>query len=113
VALLQYSDSVAALVDSVGPTESRRRRTAATPETRARVKFILGATAVTLGQVAGTEAGTAKSCDLAKVADEALITAMIALPGGAAFNQANTLTLLQSIPEFQTYVTQLKAQVCK
>lgn len=113
VALLQFSDSVAALTDSVGPAGARRVRTAASPETKARVRFILGATAVTLGQTAGTEAATSKSCDLAKVADEALITAMIALPGGAAFNQAATLQLLQSIPEFQAYVTQLKGQVCK
>ena len=77
------------------------------------MKFILGATAVTLGQTAGTEAATAKSCDLAKVADEALIVAMIALPGGAAFNQAATVQLLQSIPEFQNYVTQIKVQLCK
>jgi len=113
VALLQYSDSVAALRDSVGPADARRLRTVASPETRARVKFILGATAVTLGQTAGIEAASAKSCDLAKISDDALITAMIALPGGAAFNQANTLTLLQSIPEFQAYVTQLRAQLCK
>jgi len=113
VALLQYSDSVGALVDSVGPPEARRLRTPATAETRARVKFILGATAVTLGQTAGTEAASAKSCELATIADDALITAMIALPGGAAFNQSATLQLLQSIPEFQAYVTQIKAQLCK
>jgi len=113
VALLQYSDSVAALADSVGPPEARRLRTAATPETKSRVRFILGATAVTLGQTAGVEAASAKSCELATIADEALITAMIALPGGAAFNQAATVQLLQSIPEFQTYVTTIKGQLCK
>ncbi len=113
VSVLQYSDSVAMLADQVGPEGARRARTPATPETKARVKFILGATAVTLAQTAGTEAATAKSCDLAKIADEALITAQIALPGGAAFNQAATVQLLQSIPEFQTYITQLSAQICK
>lgn len=113
VSVLQFSDSVAALTDDVGPAEARKKRTAASGETKARVKFILGAASVQLGQTAGIEAAATKSCETATIADEALVTAMIALPGGAAFNQANTLTLLQSIPEFQAYVTQLKGQLCK
>lgn len=113
VAVLQFADSVAALADQVGPETARRPRQQATGETKSRVKFILGATAVTLAQTAGVEAAPAKSCELATKADNALITAQIALPGGAAFNQQATLQLLQSIPEFQAYIAQLKGQVCK
>jgi tetratricopeptide (TPR) repeat protein len=113
VRLLQWADSVGALTDSVGPPTARRVRAPATPDTRSRVKFILGATAVTLAQVAVGEAVAAKSCDLFKVADEALITAQINLPGGAAFNQAATVQLLNSIPEFQAYVTQQIGTLCK
>ena len=68
VALLQWSDSVAMLRDSVGPAERRRARAQASPETRARVKFILGAAGVTLGQMAATQAVAPKSCELARVA---------------------------------------------
>jgi tetratricopeptide (TPR) repeat protein len=113
VRLLQWADSVGTLADSVGPADARRVRAPATAETRSRVKFILGATAVTLSQVAVQAGAAAKSCDLFKIADEALITAQIALPGGAAFNQAATVTLLQTIPEFQPYITQQIGTLCK
>lgn len=113
VALLQYSDSVAALADEVGPADGRRPRQQASGETRARVKFILGATAVTLAQVSATEAASAKSCDLANVADEALLTAQIHLPGGGAFNPQAAGQLLSSIPEFQQYINQIKQAYCK
>jgi tetratricopeptide (TPR) repeat protein len=113
VQLLQWSDSVAALAEEVGPPDARRQRTPATAETRSRVKFLLGAAAVQLAQISSAEAAATKSCDLAKVADEALITAQIALPGGAAFNQATTVQLLQSIPEFTPYVAQLVSTFCK
>ncbi len=111
--LLQWSDSVAMLADSVGPPDARRLRQPASPETRARVKFLLGATSVQLAQVLATQAQQQRSCELAREADQALITAQIALPGGAAFNQNNTVALMQSIPEFQAYITQLTGQVCK
>lgn len=113
VALLQFSDSVAALADEVGPADARRPRQQASGETRARVKFILGATAVTLAQVSATEAASAKSCDLANVADQALLTAQIHLPGGGAFNPQAAGQLLTSIPEFQQYINQIKQAYCK
>ena len=110
VALLQWSDSVAMLRDSVGPAESRRARVQATPETRARVKFILGAAAVTLGQTAATKAVAPKSCPLARVAEEALIVAQIALPGGGPFNPDATAQLMAAVPQISAYVdTQIKA----
>jgi tetratricopeptide (TPR) repeat protein len=113
VALLQFADTVAMLRDSVGPADARRLRQQATPEIRARVKFILGATAVTLAREAGALAQANRDCAMATKADDALVTAMIALPGGAAFNQASAVQLLNSIPEFQAYITQVKGQVCR
>lgn len=113
VALLQYSDTVAQLADEVGPPDARRPRAVATPETRSRVKFILGAAAVQLTQLLAAEAASSRNCELAREADQALITAQINLPGGAAFNQASTVQLMQSIPEYQAYITQLQGQVCK
>lgn len=113
VALLSYADTVAMLTDSVGPADARRLRQPASGETKARVKFILGATAVTLAREYAGAAAANRDCEMAKKADEALITAQIALPGGAAFNQASTVQLMQSIPEFQAYITQLSAQICR
>jgi tetratricopeptide (TPR) repeat protein len=113
VALLQFSDTVAQLSDEVGPPDARRQRVVATPETRSRVKFILGAASVQLAQLLAAESASGRNCELAREADQALITAQINLPGGAAFNQASTVQLMQSIPEFQAYITQLQGQVCK
>lgn len=112
VALLQYADTVAMLADSVGPADARRMRQPATPETTARVRFILGATAVTLARELAGAAVAGRDCEMAKRADAALIVAQISLPGGAAFNQAATVQLMQSIPEFQAYLTQLSGQIC-
>jgi tetratricopeptide (TPR) repeat protein len=113
VAILQWTDSVAALADSVGAPDARRLRTPATPETRARVKFILGATAITLAQTAATAAGPAKDCALSRQADEALVVAQIALPGAGAFQPGPTAQLLQSIPEYAAFVRQQIATFCK
>jgi tetratricopeptide (TPR) repeat protein len=113
VALLSYADTVAMLTDSVGPADARRLRQPATRETKARVKFILGATAVTLARELAGAAAAGRNCDMARKADAALVLAQISLPGGAAFNQASTVQLMQSIPEFQAYITQLTAQVCR
>ncbi len=113
VALLQYADTVAMLRDSVGPADARRLRQQATPEIRARVKFILGATAITLAREAVALGVANRDCAMVTKADDALITAMIVLPAGAAFNQASAVTLLNSIPEYQAYITQVKGQVCR
>lgn len=113
VSVLQFADSVTTLNEEVGPPDARRQRTPASPETMGRVKFILGATATTLFQTAATEAAATRNCELAREADQALITAQIALPGGAAFNQQGVVQLMQTMPELQAYVTQLIGQVCK
>lgn len=113
VALLSYTDTVAMLADEVGPEGGRRPRQQATGETRARVKFILGATAITLARELAGAAAAGRDCEMSKRADAALIAAQIALPGGAAFNQASTVQLMQSIPEFQAYIAQLSAQICR
>ncbi len=113
VAVLQYADTVAQLADEVGPPDARRQRQQATPETKARVKFILGATAMTLVRELLPAIQQQRSCEAARKADAALIVAQIALPGGAAFNRENTVQLLQGVPELQAYITQVMPQVCR
>ncbi|WKW11995.1 hypothetical protein Strain138_001267 [Pseudogemmatithrix spongiicola] len=112
-ALMNRADSVAMLADEVGPADARRPRAPAAPETKARVKFLVGVTNVQLGFVLAQNAGPERSCDMAKEADAAFVNAMIALPQGAAFNQQTAVQLLQSIPEMQAYVTQITPQLCK
>jgi hypothetical protein len=111
--LMLRADSVAQLADEVGPPDARRPRVVAPPETKARVKFLVGLTSVQLGFVLATQSGQQRSCDLAKEADAAFVNAMITLPQGASFNQQTTVQLLQSIPEMQAYVTQVIGQLCK
>lgn len=111
--LMMRADSVAQLADEVGPPDARRPRVVAPAETKARVKFLVGLTSVQFGFVLAQNAGQQRSCDLAKEADGAFVNAMIALPQGASFNQQTTVTLLQSIPEMQAYVTQVIGQLCK
>jgi hypothetical protein len=113
LSLMNRADSVAMLADEVGPPDARRQRAPAAPETKTRVKFLVGVTNVQLGFVLAQAAGPARSCDMAKEADAAFVNAMITLPQGAAFNQATAVQLLQSIPEMQAYVTQISAQLCK
>ena len=111
--LMLRADSIAQLADEVGPPDARRARAVAGPETKARVKFLVGVTSVQLGFVLATQAGQQRSCDLAKEADAAFVNAMIALPQGASVNQQTAVQLLQSIPEMQAYVTQISGQLCK
>jgi tetratricopeptide (TPR) repeat protein len=113
MAVLFYADTVGALADEVGPEGERRPRIRATGETRARVKFILGATAVTIAREYAEAAASGRSCEMARKADDALVTAQINLPGGAAFNQQAAVQLLQSIPEFQAYIAQITTQLCR
>lgn len=113
VVLLARADSVAMLADEVGPPDARRQRAPAAPETKTRMKFLVGVANVQLGFVLAQNAGPQRSCDMAKEADAAFVNAMIALPQGAAFQQATVVQLLQSIPEMQAYVTQIIPQLCK
>ena len=111
--LMARADSVVQLADQVGPADARRARVTAAPETKARIKFLVGVTSVQLGVVLAQNAGQQRSCDLAKEADQAFVNAMIVLPQGAQFNQQAAVQLLQSIPEYQAYVTQISGQLCK
>lgn len=111
--LMFRSDSIGALADEVGPPDARRQRAGATPETRTRVKFLVGLTSVQLAVQLAQAAGPQRSCELAREADQALVNAQIFLPQGAAFNQQAAVQLLQSIPEYQAYIAQVTGQLCR
>jgi hypothetical protein len=63
--------------------------------------------------MAATKAVEPKSCELARVAEEALIVAQIALPAGGAFNADATAQLLTAVPQISAYVETQIAAFCK
>jgi tetratricopeptide (TPR) repeat protein len=75
--------------------------------------LLIGATSVSLGQRAATDARTARRCDLAKESQAALVDAQIRLPkAGFSFREQVTQrmeTLLTLVP----YVDQLVKAVCR
>jgi tetratricopeptide (TPR) repeat protein len=116
VRILHWADTIATLADSTGPEGSRVARVRATDETKGRVQFLLGATAVTLFREAATAAGAARSCDLAREAEGALNVALIALPQAARTEHSlkqNAIQLAGNLPDFQAYIAQQKASFCR
>lgn len=116
VRILHWADTIAALADSTGPEGSRVARVQATDETKGRVTFLLGATAVTLFRELATAANAAKSCDQAREAETALNVALESLPRSARLEhslKANAVQLAGSLPDFIAYVGQLKSAHCR
>jgi len=116
VAVLHWADTISMLTDSVGAPEARRARARASDETKGRVTFLLGATAVTLFRELATSANAAKSCDQAGEAETALNVAFDALPRSARLEhslKANAVQLAGSLPDFTAYIGQLKAAHCR
>ncbi len=78
--------------------------------TRTNAKFLIGVSAFSIGQIAATEAPKTKSCELAKLAQDALVTAQINLPAGGAIAPDATKQLLGALPSFLPAVdAQVKA----
>jgi tetratricopeptide (TPR) repeat protein len=116
VALLHWADTVSNLADTVGTPEARRARATASDETKGRVTFLLGATAVTLFRELATAANAAKSCEQSQEAETALNVAFDALPRSARLEhslKANAVQLAGSLPDFTAYVAQLKGAHCR
>jgi tetratricopeptide (TPR) repeat protein len=116
VRILHWADTIAALADSTGPEGSRVARVRATDETKGRVTFLLGATAVTLFRELATAANAAKSCEQARESEAALNIALEALPRSARLEhslKANAVQLAGSLPDFIAYVGQLKSAHCR
>ena len=89
---LAYSDSVSA-----------------TPE----AKFLLGVSSFYIGQMAATEAGPAKSCDLARVADDALTNAQINVSAGGSVNKDAAGQVLTAVGQLTEFVAKQKKAFCK
>jgi len=73
-------------------------------------KFLLGASALSVSQSAATEAPTAKSCELTKLADSSLTDAEINLVAGGSVAPDAAKTYLDYVAKLRPYIAdQLKA----
>jgi len=76
-------------------------------------KFLLGASAFSVGQTATTQANDKKSCDLARTARDAFNLASINLPAGGQKYPNEAAQLLTAIPQFTPAVDNEVKRFCK
>jgi tetratricopeptide (TPR) repeat protein len=82
-------------------------------QTSADAKFLLGASAFSLGQSATTDAIDKKSCDLARTARDAFNLASINLPAGGQKYPNEAAQLMTAIPQFTPAVDSEIKRFCK
>ena len=81
--------------------------------TSADAKFLLGASAFSLGQSATIDANEKRSCDLARMARDAFNLAQINLPAGGQKYPNEAAQLLTAIPQFTPAVDNEIKRFCK
>ena len=82
-------------------------------QTSADAKFLLGASAFSLGQSATIDANDKRSCDLARMARDAFNLASINLPAGGQKYPTEAAQLLTAIPQFTPAVDNEVKRFCK
>jgi tetratricopeptide (TPR) repeat protein len=82
-------------------------------QTSADAKFLLGASAFSLGQSATNDALERRSCDLARMAKDAFTLAEINLPAGGQKYPNEAAQLLTAIPQFTPAVNDEIKRFCK
>ncbi len=82
-------------------------------QTSADAKFLLGASAFSLGQSAVNDANDKRSCDLARMARDAFNLASINLPAGGQKYPNEAAQLLTAIPQFTPAVDNEVKRFCK
>jgi tetratricopeptide (TPR) repeat protein len=82
-------------------------------QTSADAKFLLGASAFSLGQSATIDANEKRSCELAKTARDAFNLAQINLPAGGQKYPNEAAQLLTAIPQFTPAVDNEVKRFCK
>jgi predicted Zn-dependent protease len=82
-------------------------------QSSADAKFLLGASAFSLGQNATIEANEKRSCDLARTAREAFNLAQMNLPAGGQKYPNEAAQLLTAIPQFTPAVDNEVKRFCK
>ena len=82
-------------------------------QSSADAKFLLGASAFSLGQSATIDANEKRSCDLARTARDAFNLAQMNLPAGGQKYPNEAAQLLQAIPQFTPAVDNEVKRFCK
>jgi len=82
-------------------------------QTSVDAKFLLGASAFSLGQSAVNDANDKKSCDLARMAKDAFNIASMNLPAGGQKYPTEAAQLLTAIPQFTPAVDNEVKRFCK
>ena len=82
-------------------------------QSSADAKFLLGASAFSIGQSAVNDANDKKSCDLARMARDAFNLASINLPAGGQKYPTEAAQLLTAIPQFTPAVDNEVKRFCK
>jgi tetratricopeptide (TPR) repeat protein len=82
-------------------------------QTSADAKFLLGASAFSVGQSATIEANDKRSCDLARTARDAFTLAQMNLPAGGQKYPTEAAQLLTAIPQFTPAVDNEIKRFCK
>jgi tetratricopeptide (TPR) repeat protein len=82
-------------------------------QSSADAKFLLGASAFSLGQSATIEANEKRSCDLARTARDAFNLAQMNLPAGGQKYPNEAAQLLTAIPQFTPAVDNEVKRFCK
>ncbi len=78
----------------------------------AEAKFLMGASALSIGQSAATEAAPAKSCELSKLADSSLTEAEIDLVGGGSVAPDAAKQYLDYVAKLRPYVAEELKNFC-
>lgn len=76
-------------------------------------RFLLGASAFSIGQSATTDASAQRSCELARLAQTSFATARANVPAGREEFPEPTSQLLAALPQFETPVAQMIRQFCR
>lgn len=76
-------------------------------------KFLLGVTAFQIGISAAQEAGTAKTCDLAREAQDNFATAQINVPAGGRQNPESAKQIMDLLTQYSPVVDNQVKQFCK
>jgi len=83
------------------------------PENKAQAKFILAVAAFQISVAAVTDAPKTKSCELAKLAQEQIMTAQMNLNAGGKFAPQVVAQLMPVIPQIMTGAEQMVKGYCK
>ena len=80
---------------------------------KARAKFLIGYVNFSILQIAAIDAPKTKSCELAKIAKDALLEVQLNLPAGGSVNPEGTRQIMAALPQYEGAVNNQVKSFCK